>query len=278
MKPSCGGWRSEWTARTDSRRRHHDVLPPSLDWRSWLRRWDAQQTGYLPRREQRFEVMLDVLSELLPEEFVLVDLACGPGSISQRVLERFPKARCIAVDLDPVLLTLGRSARRWRGTAALGGGGPDDGGPGGAVGGCVGGCGAEHHGAALAAGRAARGALPPTGTTGASGGRVPQRRQHSVLATAQPLQRLAEQARRRDEAKAFGERGVEDWEVWWKALAAEPGMGPLIEERQRLFAGIRRDWSEPLLEVHEAALRDAGFQDVGVLWQHLDDRIILAVR
>jgi hypothetical protein len=71
---------------------------------------------------------------------------------------------------------------------------------------------------------------------------------------------------------------VEDWEVWWKALAAEPGMGPLIEERQRLFAGIRRDWSEPLLEVHEAALRDAGFQDVGVLWQHLDDRIILAVR
>ena len=84
--------------------------------------------------------------------------------------------------------------------------------------------------------------------------------------------------RRKEETEAFGKRGVEDWAVWWKALAAEPGMGPLIDERQRRFAGIRRDWSEPLLEVHEAALRDAGFQDVGVLWQYLDDRVLMAVR
>jgi hypothetical protein len=45
-----------------------------VDWPSWLDRWDAQQTGYLPDREVRFAVMFDVLEVLLPPEFVAVDL------------------------------------------------------------------------------------------------------------------------------------------------------------------------------------------------------------
>jgi hypothetical protein len=64
-----------------------------IDWVDWLRRWDAQQEGYVPERESRFSVMLDVLDELLPESFVALDLACGPGSISQRLLARFPGFR-----------------------------------------------------------------------------------------------------------------------------------------------------------------------------------------
>ena len=27
--------------------------PSTIDWRAWLQRWDAQQTGYLPDREER---------------------------------------------------------------------------------------------------------------------------------------------------------------------------------------------------------------------------------
>jgi hypothetical protein len=46
--------------------------------------------------------MLDALAILLPEEFAALDLACGPGAISQRLLARFAKARGVAVDLDPV--------------------------------------------------------------------------------------------------------------------------------------------------------------------------------
>jgi trans-aconitate methyltransferase len=68
-----------------------------------------QQTGYLPDREARFNAMLNVLAVLLPEEFVAVDLACGPSAISQRLLARFPKARCVAVDLDPILLAMGHA-------------------------------------------------------------------------------------------------------------------------------------------------------------------------
>jgi trans-aconitate methyltransferase len=81
----------------------------AMDWQHWLKRWDAQQAEYLPDREEQFQVMLDVLRELMPEEFVALDLACGPGAISQRLLARFPGARCVAVDLDPVLLAMGQA-------------------------------------------------------------------------------------------------------------------------------------------------------------------------
>ncbi|HET6445064.1 MAG TPA: class I SAM-dependent methyltransferase, partial [candidate division Zixibacteria bacterium] len=54
--------------------------------------------------------MLDVLDALLSEKFLAIDLACGPGSLSQRLLARFPKAHCISVDLDPVLLAVGQGA------------------------------------------------------------------------------------------------------------------------------------------------------------------------
>lgn len=56
-----------------------------IDWVEWLRRWDAQQQGYVPEREVRFSAMFDVLDELLPESFMALDLASGPGSISQRL-------------------------------------------------------------------------------------------------------------------------------------------------------------------------------------------------
>ncbi len=63
-----------------------------IDWPGWLRRWDAQQAGYVPNREARFTAMLDILEQLLPASFVAVDLGCGPGSISQRRAGRPPAA------------------------------------------------------------------------------------------------------------------------------------------------------------------------------------------
>ncbi len=38
-----------------------------------MHRYDQQQSTYLPDREQRFTVMLDVLDTLLPEHFVALD-------------------------------------------------------------------------------------------------------------------------------------------------------------------------------------------------------------
>ena len=39
-----------------------------------------------------------------------LDLGCGPGSLSVRLLDRMPAARVVAIDTDPVLLALGRAA------------------------------------------------------------------------------------------------------------------------------------------------------------------------
>jgi hypothetical protein len=59
-----------------------EVHQDHVDWPDWLRRWDAQQEGYVPEREARFTAMFDALAALLPASFVALDLACGPGSIS----------------------------------------------------------------------------------------------------------------------------------------------------------------------------------------------------
>src|SRR5215470_7409182 len=81
-----------------------------IDWHEWLRRWDRQQTRYISFREERFAAMFDAVEALVPPDFLALDLGCGPGSLSQRLVERFPQARVIAVDQDPVLLALGQGA------------------------------------------------------------------------------------------------------------------------------------------------------------------------
>src|SRR6266702_5981955 len=82
---------------------------------AWIDRWDAQQQVYLPDREERFTALIDAVQECSgrPDPVVL-DLGCGPGSLSVRLLDRIPAATVIAVDTDPVLLALGRAAHAGR--------------------------------------------------------------------------------------------------------------------------------------------------------------------
>ena len=78
--------------------------------RELLKNWDEQQSAYIAHREERYNAALDVLAMLYGEEFHVVDLACGPGSFSMRLLNRFPAIRVTAIDLDPLLLTLAKEA------------------------------------------------------------------------------------------------------------------------------------------------------------------------
>ena len=52
--------------------------------------------------------MLQALADHVGTNFTFIDLGCGPGSLTQRVLDAFPMATAIAVDSDPVLLTMAR--------------------------------------------------------------------------------------------------------------------------------------------------------------------------
>ncbi|WP_024873943.1 class I SAM-dependent methyltransferase [Saccharomonospora piscinae] len=257
-----------------------DLRKTTVDWAQWLRRWDRQQTGYLPYREERFTVAVDVLEQVLAgtAEPVIVDLGCGPGSFSQRIVERLPTARCLAVDLDPVLLALGRAALGDAGgritwiqadlmsvhlPAVLGVSTVD----------AVVSSTALHWLSAerLSATYTQLGGLVRRGGLFLNADNIPEPGEATVLP------RMAERARAEAIERSVA-AGGEDWSTWWEALAEQPGIAGLISERRELFAGITRDWAEPALDFHVAALRYAGFGEVGVPWQRLDDRVLLAVR
>src|SRR5215469_11996233 len=79
--------------------------------RDWISRWDRQQEVYMADREDRFTALIDAVEVAAgrPDPLV-VDLGCGPGSLAVRLLRRLPAATLIAVDADPVTLSLGRAA------------------------------------------------------------------------------------------------------------------------------------------------------------------------
>ncbi|HEY0554264.1 MAG TPA: class I SAM-dependent methyltransferase [Thermoanaerobaculia bacterium] len=63
---------------------------------------------FVPDREEQIAAMLGVIPD--PGEGLLVDLCCGEGLLSRALLERFPRARVIAMDLSPAMLEQARAA------------------------------------------------------------------------------------------------------------------------------------------------------------------------
>ena len=253
--------------------------PFALNWQEWLERWDRQQSGHVPDREQRFQAMLDVLEVVFPADFTAVDLASGPGSLSKRLLTRFPRAQCVAVDNDPVLLALGRGALgdmqgrlRWI-EADL------------REAGWIAQLGQEHVDVVLST--TALHWLPVESLIQLYGrlgqlvrpGGIVLNGDHFTFGPHMPtFARVVRTMRERKEASAFSEEGRENWRAWWDALAREAGMKELFAERARRFAWRVEEGIEPIPELHEVALRHAGFHEVGVLWQNLDNSILMAVR
>ena len=86
-----------------------------MDWQGWLERWDTQQRTYVQEREERFHVIADVVTAVAGER-PASSTSAGPGagSLSLRLLDRLPGASVVAVDADPVLLTLGQRAAAGR--------------------------------------------------------------------------------------------------------------------------------------------------------------------
>lgn len=251
-----------------------------IAWKSWLQRWDTQQAGYLPDREERFQVMLNVLETLLPEAFVALDLCCGPGAISQRLLARFPQARCIAADLDPVLLAMGQAVLgemegrlRWVEVNLMEQ--PD-------LAGVI----SEAQLDAVLSTTALHW-LPPErlvqlyrqlGQLIRPGGVFLNGDNINFGGSLPSFQRVAEAVKKQQQSEAFEKQGIENWEQWWAALAAESAIQPLLAERARRFTWRLDNLVAPTLAVHEAVLRDAGFREVGVIWRHFDNHILMAVR
>ncbi len=81
-------------------------IPPELDWQQWVNRWERMQERYLVGRAERFAVMIRMIRDTLPSITRVLDLGCGPGSLTRELVEAFPDAEIIGVDLEPTLLLL----------------------------------------------------------------------------------------------------------------------------------------------------------------------------
>lgn len=241
----------------------------------WIARWDRQQEGYLPDREERFTALIDAVEALGRPDPLVIDLGCGPGSLAARLLERLPKATVVAVDADPLLIGLGRAAyphvtfvpadlRTPGWTEALGLDRPAD----------------------AAVSTTALHWISPEDLERVfvevarvlRPGGVLLNGDHMETGDATPeLARLELAVHARQTERAFGANPPEDWRAWWDAITADPDFAALDAERST--AGAAHHGSEShLLSQHVHALREAGFKEVGTLWQRGHNRLLCAVR
>ncbi|UNS98896.1 class I SAM-dependent methyltransferase [Streptomyces tubbatahanensis] len=256
---------------------------PEADWQAWQNSWDRQQEEYLPDREERFRVMLEMTEAVVGPAPKVLDLACGTGSISDRLLRRMPKASTVGVDRDPALLTIARGTfagdRRARfltvdlsdpdWTGALSQEGPFD--------------------AVLTATALHWMRTEPLRTLyGQLAGLV---REGGVFMNADHMPdestprinaavHTCEEARRRQRT---GE-GRLDWGGWWAALAEDPALGKVAAERFALFgnpAEVRHDHNNEEFQDagwHAATLRQAGFAEARAVWASPTDALVLGLR
>lgn len=252
-------------------------MPTVQQARQWLDRWDRQQEFYLADREERFAVIADIVEAACGAEPLVVDLGVGPGSLAVRLLDRLPGARVVGVDADPLLLGLARSAnadRRglrlvdhdlrmpgWLDALHL------DRAPDAFVSTTALHWLTRHELAGLYA--ACAGALQPGG--------VLVNGDHLRDGAAQPgldsLTRVVGERR----AARVGAAREEDWQAWWDAVRQAPELADLAAMRGP--HGVQHDVDiVATFDAHIAALRRAGFAEVGTVWQHGDDRVLVAVR
>ncbi|ONK11406.1 class I SAM-dependent methyltransferase [Streptomyces sp. MP131-18] len=250
------------------------------DWQQWQDSWDRQQEWYLPDREERFRVMLDAVEALVGDRPRVLDLACGTGSISRRLLTRFPGAVSTGVDLDPALLAIARgsfegeqrvefvradlTAPDWAETLPY-----------------------DSYDAVLTAT-----ALhwlreePLRALYGRLAGLV---RPGGVFLNADhmpdestPRINAAERAFRKARQEREKAAGVQDWADWWDAVAAAPELAEEAAERFAIFGrpreGDHGNGEFATLRWHTDTLRGAGFAEARTAWSSLTDAVVIALK
>lgn len=218
--------------------------------------YDTMMGRYSPQREARFQVMIDLVLAGTGAAPSVLDVACGPGSLADRLVRRSPEAHVVAADVDPTMLAIARGvaaegegrlnvveldvlADDWR---AVLGSAPFD---------AVVMASATHyldHQELHHVYRQARAVLAP-------GGMLVNGDEMAWPADQSWCTELATRLRGgRDEA-------APEWDEWWAQREAQPA----------------RDGQQTrTVDDHLRALRSAGFHECGVMWQHLDSHVLVA--
>jgi SAM-dependent methyltransferase len=221
--------------------------------------------------------MLAALERVVGTHPRVLDLGCGTGSLAERVLRRYPRARVVALDYDPITLALGR---RVLGNA---------------------------HGRLEWVEADLRtllwdAALPfrkfdaVVSTTALHWLTTPElRRVYSKLTLRlrtrglflngdgmgfdPASRRLTEIARSlADEHRGRADLRAEAWTEWWRAVLREPGLRVEAELHRSRFPRVHHRVPGPDLSGHVYLLRRAGFREVEVIWSRWRNRVLAAIR
>lgn len=243
---------------------------------AWQASWDRQQEGYMPDRELRIAALLDVVEAVARTAPLVLDLACGTGSITRRLLDRFETARTIGVDVDPALLAIASATfagddrvrivcadlrdPTWVNAV------PET--PVDAVLTAT----ALHW---LPEGDVRR-LYRDLASLVRPGGAVAHAEEMPLVDLPRLGRGLAEVERAR--CARVQADGRPDWNAWWDAAARDPALASAIADRHRLFGGAYPEEFSPPADWHIAALAEAGFAETGVAWRSGTAAVVVGVR
>ncbi|MWA07859.1 class I SAM-dependent methyltransferase [Streptomyces sp. BA2] len=252
------------------------------DWQAWHENWDRQQEWYVPDREVRFQILLDQVEQAVGPQPRVLDLACGLGSLTDRLLRRFPGARCTGVDLDPVLLTIARGRFMEDSRAAFVSADLRDEAwlsklP------------AHDYDAVLTAtsmhwlSTDELRVLYQQLTRLVRRGGVFLNSDH-MPSSGTPRLNILQESHHEKRRAQLRSAGVLDWPGWWQMVAKDETLGEFAEERFRMLGdpsapgGDHSDEELPTPAWHVAELRSAGFLEAASLWASFTDAVVVAMR
>ncbi|MFJ9564146.1 class I SAM-dependent methyltransferase [Streptomyces fuscichromogenes] len=245
------------------------------DWGAWQKSWDRQQEWYMPDREERFRIMLDMVEALAGEAPRVLDLACGTGSITARLLARLPDAVSTGVDLDPALLAIAEGTfaaddrvtfvtadlRDPQWSTRL----PYD----------------SYDVVLTATALHWLHSEPLAVLYGQIAGLVRDgglfMNADHMIDDSTPRINAAERAQRHlrmDQAKAAG---ALDWAEWWQLAAQDPVLAGPTARRFEIY-GEHADGDMPSAAWHARVLREQGFGEARAVWCSPSDTLLLAVK
>jgi SAM-dependent methyltransferase len=252
-----------------------DISTATADWQAWQKSWDRQQEWYLPDREERFRIMLDMVEALVGTAPRVLDLACGTGSITARLLARFPEATSTGVDLDPALLAIARGTfagdeRAGFLTADL----KDPDWPAKLP--------YDAYDAVLTATalhwlhREPLADLYGQVAGVVRDGGVFMNADHMIDETT-PRINAAEQAQRHTRMEQAKRDGILDWSQWWQLAAKDPVLAEPTARRYEIY-GEHADGDMPSVAWHARVLREKGFAEARPVWCSPSDTLLLALK
>lgn len=250
-----------------------------LDYNKCVESWELQQNAHIKNREDRFQFMFEMVEQVCGTKPTILDLACGPGSLSGRFLQRFPNGKSVAVDYDPVLLAIARNYASY-----------------------------DHSRVTFVEANLASldWAL-----------KLPKKKFDAVLSTTalhwlpdkslrklyskiftllgpdgvflngdhiypesepKKLKDIFTKIRHSFEETRFSKGDALEWCEWWKHLTNYEELEGLLEERGRRYPNSDNHNHHISLEKHKLYLENAGFLDVGVGWQDMDNRVLIALK